>query len=70
MISASTSKIQQILHRILTANKRFKNTIIKSQTATDDCPKGMKRCKTHQANPHNWQAKCKMIARKTTNPYD
>ena len=70
LISTSTSQIQQIAHRILTANKRFKNTIPKSQETTNDWLKGMKRCKTHQANHHYWHAKHKRIARKTTNPYD
>lgn len=55
LISASTSKIKQIAHRIPTANKRFKNTIRKSQTTFYDWPKWMKRCKTYQANRHNWR---------------
>ena len=70
LISISASKIQQIQHRILTANKRFKNTILKSQATTNDLRNLMKRWKTHQANHHYWHAKHKRIARKTTNPYD
>ena len=52
------------------SKQAIQNAILKSQTTTDDWHKWMKRLKTHQANQHNWQACCKQIARKTTNPYD